>query len=163
MRTKLIIIVALALGVALAGPVWAQGTSPIQVTSINLEPASFNAGDRVTIKIGLKNGGAAATAAGMAYVDIFKADTWLASDAVFHAEQPIAAMAAGATRTVTFAARWTVPGLDVPAYFVRAAAIDPPNEFGNPKSARYLRSCAYSRPAALVTLPVLRLREISKR
>jgi hypothetical protein len=155
------VLVALALvvllGVVVAPPAEAQ--SNIRVTAITANPEPFKTGNSVAFSVTAKNTGAAATGAGTAYIDIFKADTWLAADQLFHAEQPVAALAAGASRTVAFATRWTVPaGHD--RFWVRVVVVDPPNEFGEAKSVVFIASCSYARQRQLVAIPNLSVKQI---
>jgi hypothetical protein len=157
-NSMLVVALGVVLMAAVAVPCLAQ--SQIQVTAIKLNPSTFKIGNTVTIATDIKNAGAARTNAGTAYVDIFKSDSWLASERVFHAEQPVVAMAAGATRTVTFASRWRVADAGTGKFYVRVAVVDPPNEFGNPKSVVYIASCSYSRLPQLVVLPALSAREL---
>ncbi len=157
------VLVALALvvllGVVAAPPAEAQ--SNIRVTAIRANPEPFKTGNNVAFSATVKNTGAAATNAGTAYIDIFKADTWLAADRLFHAEQPVAALAAGATRTVAFASRWRVPaGHD--RFWVRVVVVDPPNEFGEAKSVVFIASCSYARQPQLLVIPNVNLQQIKQ-
>ena len=158
-KQSVVVALAVVMLLALAGA--AQAQSQIRVTAINLTPTPFNIGTTVTIAATIKNTGAAAANPGIAYVDIFKADTWLVADRVFHAEQPVAAMAAGATRTVTFASRPRVPDAATNKFWVRVTVIDAPNEFGEAKTAVYVATCSYSRQPTLLVVPRLSASEIN--
>lgn len=153
-----VLAIAVVLSFALAGA--AQAQSNIQVTAIKLTPSSFKIGSVVTIAVDAKNGGTAATGPATAYVDVFKSDTWLASERVFHAEQPVAGMPAGGTSSATFASKWTVADPGTGKFYVRVTVIDPPNEFGNPKSVVYISSCTFNRAMSLVTLPKLSVKDL---
>jgi len=158
MRRKLTWILAVALLLPLLG--WAQGSSAIKVTVINVTPASFQNGAALTVAIDYRNAGTRASGPGTAFVQVFKANTFLATDLVWHTEQPVGAIPAGGTGSLTFTTKFTVPNINTDKFVFRAGIIDPPNEFCDMASRTFNRTCTYQAMPVIFLPNKINLREL---
>lgn len=170
---KRAIVWAAASFVAFPAMAAAQGQSAIEVLSITASPSSFQPGTAVTFSIQVKNNGPRRTKGGTAYLDAFKSDRPVASEHVWGATQDVGRLDPGATAIVDFVWRnelrgairaraWTVPNVDTDVFVVRAGVVDPPNEFAQVKSAKFLRKCTYSKPGPITPSPRVSLTDLKR-
>jgi hypothetical protein len=145
------ICLSICMTLSLAALALAQGTSPVKVTSIAVAPASFKAGDAVTITVQVENSatrpyGCVGTPYFQVSVNIFKAEPYTTTNMIWQGEQALTTpLAAGERRTVTLSMRWTVPNLDVSSFHVTAwSPLCAPDEFGQFAKVIINKSCVYT-------------------
>ncbi|HDP94999.1 MAG TPA: hypothetical protein ENN40_06530 [Candidatus Aminicenantes bacterium] len=153
-----VLFVAVACLFLLVTSVVAQGTSSVKVTDISLSPTTFKAGDLVTVKVTLRNEATATYGCnGMeAAVYAFKAKPFTVSNQLWQAKQGVAPMTAGATKEVTFSAKFTVPSGDYPVlYFMAWSPVCAPDEFGQTAQLEVNQECVYRfRPRMMWIRPI---------
>lgn len=137
----------------------AQGTSPVAVTGISINPATVSPGTNVTITVNLRNGATTTygCSGGALTVYVFKGDQDTTVNQVFSASVGVSPLPSGVTSNVPIPTQWTVPAGDVPSY--RIVAWSPtcaPDEFGQRAALTLRRSCTYS-ATPLLKLPALKL------
>lgn len=156
--TVIILFIAFWVG---PGLIMAQGTSPVKVNKITTSPASFKAGNTVSISIEIENTarsnyGCVGEACFQIFVQIFKARPPIMTNFLFETTLSLnAALSAGEKKTITFPARWVVPNIDTDKFIFNATGpICAPDEFGQMLSKTFLKSCSYS---ATSTIELIRI------
>ena len=119
-----------------------QGTSPMKVDKITLSPATFKAGNSVTVAVTVRNGGTKVYGCPgentwavwfiMTRAEPSPGGGVSTSDFLWSAYEPLgSAMKPGESRTVAASHKWLVPALDLPSVYAFAAGggCSPDHEF----------------------------------
>jgi hypothetical protein len=155
------------LAVVVASQVMAQGTSPVQVSSVSLAPTSFKAGTSVTFTVVLQNGPAAYGATGCVgspYFGVTVNVTDASNNLVWHGYQALTSpLAAGERRTVPVTSAWMVPSSDTASYTVVAwSPMCGSDEFGQTAVLTIGKSCMYSYTPAFKFTPRVPKSELTR-
>jgi hypothetical protein len=149
MKTTLFVVVALL--TMMPTDVGAQGQSSLRITSINVSPQPFKAGDVVTVTLEVTS--PVATGNGIrSYFSFYKSNNRL-EDMLGGGHQSVQDLAAGEKRQIVFTDKWVVPKLLVKKIYLFVGVYDPPNEFARERSLAYVRGkcsvkvgCEYALP-----------------
>ena len=138
----------------------AQGSSPVKVTKIMVNPNSFKAGNTISFSIEIQNTSTSSYGCSGAKVSIhiYKATPYTVSNRVWHTEQPFSAtMAPGEKKTVSFSGKWRVPNFCPNQFIVLAkGTICAPDEFDQSKADTFSKTCVYKRRQLLIRRPIHR-------
>ena len=128
----------------------AQGTSPVKVKKIEVNPDSFKVGKILTISVEIQNTsnkryGCVGGTHYKVFLNIFKATPYHVSNQVWKTSQPLSAiLSPGEQKTITFSAKWKVPNIDTDRFIFRAGGpICAPDEFNQTAAITFLRTCVY--------------------
>jgi hypothetical protein len=138
---------------SMVGFLAAQGSSPIQVNQITLNPSTFKAGDAVSVTVALKNT-STATYGCSGYkmsLNVFKAEPFTVTNEIWSAAQALnTPMAPGETRSVTFAAKFPAPNSSFPVITFQVwSPICGPDEFGQVAYLKCQQVPSWAAPAQL--------------